>query len=366
MKKLITLVLCLAMVTATFAGCTTAPATETPTATEAPATTDVPVATEVPVVEPTEAPAAGGQKTGLAVITTVDKSVAAGEKDGKAQADSMIVAVSVDVNGVISRCNIDSAQTAIGFNKDGKLTTDVATLFPSKQELGANYGMAKASAIGKEWNEQIDALAAYCVGKTIDQVKGIAMTETTAPADADLAASCTISIAGYLNAIAKAVEYAAETDAMSGDKLGLGVITNMRKSLDVAKDADGLAQAYSTYAVVTVDANGKITSCIIDASQANVNFDKAGAITSDLTAEVKTKNELGAAYGMAKASAIGKEWNEQAAAFAAYCVGKTADEVKGIAMNDQGLAADADLIASVTVHIGEFMDVVAKAVANAK
>ena len=87
---------------------------------------------------------------------------------------------------------------------------------------------------------------------------------------------------------------------------------------------------------------------------------------TDLNAPVQTKNELGEAYGMKKASAIGKEWNEQAAAFSAYCMGKTADEVKGIAMDETGLAADADLLAGCTVHIGEFMNVVATAAMNAK
>ena len=89
-----------------------------------------------------------------------------------------------------------------------------------------------------------------------------------------------------------------------------------------------------------------ITSCNIDAVQANVNFDTAGAITTDLTAPVLTKNQLGDSYGMKKASAIGKEWYEQAAAFGAYVAGK---------------AGDADLAASVTISIGGFQTLVAKA-----
>lgn len=337
-----------------------------PVATEAPA-----AATEAPAQEETaepsaEAPTAAALKTGFAAVISVADSASAGDEDGKAKADGILVAVSVDDAGKIVRCSIDSTQTVINFAKDGKIVTDMATEFPTKQEIGADYGMAKASSIGKEWNEQIDALAAYVVGKTAEEVRGIAMTETTAPADADLAASCTISIGGYIDAIAKAADNANVPGATESDLLGLGIVTNMSKSADASADKAGVAQAYSTYAVVTVDGEGKITSCMIDASQANVNFDAAGQITSDLTAAVATKNELGENYGMAKASAIGKEWNEQAAAFAAYCVGKTAEEVKGIAMDEQGLATDADLLASVTVHIGEFMNVVAKAVENAK
>ena len=69
---------------------------------------------------------------------------------------------------------------------------------------------------------------------------------------------------------------------------------------------------------------------------------------------------------MAKASSIGKEWNEQAAAFAQYVLGKTVDEVKGIAVNEEGVATDADLTASVTVHIAPFVANIEKAAQFAK
>ena len=54
------------------------------------------------------------------------------------------------------------------------------------------------------------------------------------------------------------------------------------------------------------------------------------------------------------------EWNEQAASFAAYVTGKTVDEVTGIAVSE-GKPADADLAASVTISIGDFQGLIAKA-----
>ena len=89
--------------------------------------------------------------------------------------------------------------------------------------------------------------------------------------------------------------------------------------------------------------------------------DTAGHITTDLTAAPKTKNELGDDYGMRKASSIGKEWNEQAAGFCAYVTGKTVAEIKGLAVDEGGKAADADLAATVTVGIGEFQTLIEKA-----
>ncbi|HPO04480.1 MAG TPA: hypothetical protein PLV37_03095 [Bacillota bacterium] len=313
----------------------------------------------------TDVPAAGAVKTGYAVVTSAAKSVDADEKNGTAQADSTVVAVTVDENGIITNCVIDHAQTKIEISKDGKIVTPLDTVIPGKQELGEAYGMKKASSIGKEWNEQATALSNYVIGKTVSEVKGIAVNEKGAPADSDLASSVTVSIGGYVAAIEKAVANAEDMGASADDRLGVGIVTTIDKSKD-AGDEEGLAQAYTNYAVVTFDKAGVITSCIIDASQTNINFTKEGKITTDLTAEVKTKNELGAAYGMIKASSIGKEWNEQAAAFAAYVVGKTADEVKGIALTEDGVAADADLSASVTVHIGPFMNNVAKAFDLAK
>ena len=104
-----------------------------------------------------------------------------------------------------------------------------------------------------------------------------------------------------------------------------------------------------------------ITSCAIDAVQAKVAFDATGAITSDVSAPVQTKNELGEAYGMKAWAGAKYEWNEQAANFAAYVTGKTAAEVAGIAVDEGTKPTDADLSASVTIAIGGFQALIAKA-----
>ena len=223
----------------------------------------------------------------------------------------------------------------------------------SSDLLGDGYGMKKASSIGKEWNEQAAALAGYAVGKTVDQLKGMAVGEDGKAADADLAASVTLYIGSFVDGIETAAANASHMGASKGDRLSLASETNMSKSKDAADGKDGVAQAYATIAAVTFGGDA-ITSCYIDAVQANVNFDAAGRITTDLTAAPQTKNQLGDGYGMKSASSIGKEWNEQAAAFCAYVTGKTAAEVKGLAVDESGKAADADLAASVTVGIGEF------------
>ena len=104
-----------------------------------------------------------------------------------------------------------------------------------------------------------------------------------------------------------------------------------------------------------------ITSCILDALQAKVSFDTAGQITTDLTAPMQTKNELGEAYGMKAYAGSAYEWNEQAAAFAAYATGKTAAEVAGIAVDESSKVTDADLATTVTISVGGFLGLIEKA-----
>ena len=353
-KKVLSIALVLALALSLLAGCSSKPVVEpskdpgsSPSA-SAPAGSE-PVDETVPV------------KTGLSMIASVAKSKdATAEKDGQAQANIALVAVTVDDNGVIDSCVIDEIQAKINFNTAGALTTDIATEFASKGELGEDYGMKKASSIGKEWNEQVAALAAYAVGKTVEELKGIAVNEEGVPTDADLAASVTLSIGEFLDGIEAAVNNAAHMGAQKGDRLALTSSTHMSKSKDATAEKNGRAQAYATVAAVTLNGS-TVTSCYIDSVQANVDFDTSGVIVTDLTAPIATKNELGEDYGMKKASSIGKEWNEQAAAFCAYVTGKTLDEVAGIAVNEDGGAADADLAASVTVGIGEFQALIAKA-----
>ncbi len=344
MRKKVTFLLILAMVMLAFAAC--GGAQEEPPAQDNP-------------------PAAETVKTGLAVITSAAKSKDAGDQNGSAQTDSLVVAVTVDDEGKIVNCVIDQAQTKIEFSKEGKIVTPLDTVFLAKKELGTDYGMGKVSAIGKEWNQQADAFADYVAGKTVEEVKGIAVNEEGVPAGADLTSSVTVHVNDFIEGIEKAVGNALDLGASVDDKLGLGVLTTISKSKD-AGEGDGLAQAYTYYTATTFGADGVITTSIIDSSQTNISISKEGKITSDINAAFETKNELGDAYGMKKASAIGKEWSEQADAFAKYIVGKTMDEVKGIAMNEEGVPEGDDLKSSVTIHVGDFLTILEKAFKTAK
>lgn len=307
-----------------------------------------------------------GLKLGFSVITGIDKSKdASTDGDGLAQVDSTLVALLLDANNTIVDLYIDDVQTKMPFAATGTLGAGFPSDVKTKMELGTDYGMSKVSKVG-EWDAQIAALRAYMLGKTVAQVQGIAVDDATHPTDADLTAGCTMAIGDYIVAVVAAADSAQPVPSAATDKVGIGIVVTTDKSKDVADGKDGLAQAYGTYAAVTVNEAGVVTAAMIDGTMGNVNFDATGKITSDTTAKIATKQQIGDAYGMRTASPIGKEWYEQANAFAAYVVGKTAAEIDGIALDNAEKPTDVDLTASVTISAGAFKAVVLKAIANAQ
>ena len=308
------------------------------------------------------APAAeGALKTGLYIGTGIgDSTSATAEAAGSAAYDVTIVAVTVDDAGVIQDCIIDSIKASVAFDAAGAITSDIAAAVPTKNELGEAYGMKAYAGSKYEWNEQAAALADYAVGKTVEQLKTGAVNESGYAADADLATTATIYIGGYVSGIEAAVNNARHLGAQAGDELKLAVISKLSSSTSATAEANGTAQLDSDVTALTLK-DGVITSCAIDALQAKVAFNAAGAITTDLAAPVQTKNELGEAYGMKAWAGSKYEWNEQAASFAAYVTGKTAEEVKGIAVTETTAPAEADLASTVTIAIGGFQALVEKA-----
>ena len=289
----------------------------------------------------------GAVKTGLAIVTGLGKSAGAtAEAEGKADYDVTLVAVTVDDNGVITDCIIDSLGTSVAFGTDGVITTDLTA------------AVSKVSQVG-EWYQQAGALADYAVGKTVEELKTGAVNESGYAADADLATSATIYLGGYVGAVEKAVANAKHLGAQAGDELKLASISSLTDSKSA--DAENAGNAQLNCDAVAMTMNGDtITSCYIDSLQAKVAFDAAGAITSDLAAP-QTKNELGDAYGMKSIAYAKYEWYEQAANFSAYVTGKTPADVAGIAIDEGTKPTDADLATSVTIAVGGFQALIAKA-----
>ena len=361
MKRMFLLVIALVVTMALLAGC--AGTTVVINECTCPVEGYTPAVTEPEdVLDSVEVPE-GQVKTGLAVFTNVSDSVSATqEEEGKIQYDLTIAAVTVDDKGVIRSCTIDSVPASVAVDATGAITSDLNAQIKTKNEQGADYGMVAWGGAIAEWDEQVKALCDYAVGKTVDELKNGAIDETgKAPAGSDLASSATIYLGGYVSAIEAAANNAQTLGAEAGDQLTLVTLSSLGSSTAATADAAGNAQLDVNIAAITSN-NGVITSCIIDAVQAKVGFDATGTITADLSAAIPTKNELGENYGMVAWGGAIAEWNEQAAAFAAYVTGKTAQEVAGIAVSE-GKPADSDLASSVTISIGDFQALIAKAFA---
>lgn len=158
-------------------------------------------------------------------------------------------------------------------------------------------------------------------------------------------------------------------------RFGLGIVTAEGAASDFeaadptdedSKDKKGSASATYTACVITLDADGKITSAKFDAFEGKVEYDGTGVGTvSNLT----SKYALGEAYGMKAYAGSTLEWFEQADAFAAKLVGKTESEIASL-MSIEGETAGkgtADLIAAgCTIYVSDFVKAAQAAYANAK
>ena len=298
--------------------------------------------------EDTNKDAVATAKTGYAISSEI-KEDEYNKSETALEIDSVCAAVLVDADGKIIDVKIDEAQTKPDLKKDNGDVSDLRTKLEKKED----YGMKSTSPIGKEWYEQVEAFEAWAKGKTAEEVKA-GIGEDGYASDADLKAGCTIYANGFATVTAKAVENATDCGAKATDTLKLGMTTSKyyeSNETNLQYDTD--------YAIVTVDADGKVTSCIIDASQAKCTI-ADGQFTVEKGA-FKSKKELGDDYAMKSASPIGKEWYEQAAAYEQWCIGKTADEIKGCYGEDMS-ASDADLKAGCTITISAIADNTAKAI----
>lgn len=286
-------------------------------------------------------------KTGLGVVGQI-LSV----EDTTLEINTVAAAVTVDENGKVVAIKIDEAQTKPDLAVENGTVADLRT----KLEKQGDYGMKGVSPISKEWFEQVAAFEDWAVGKTADEIAAVAVGADGKTTDTDLASGCTITVTGFIEAATKAIKSAQDLGATSADTLNIALTTEKyyeSNETNLQYDTDITA--------VTVDKDGKITSCLIDATQG-----KCAIADGKFTVEagpIISKKELKDDYAMRETSAaigIGKEWYEQAAAFEAWAVGKTAADLTASIAED-GKTSDAELKAGCTITVSSIAKNVAKA-----
>ena len=123
---------------------------------------------------------------GIEAMNGTSDITATDDKDVNAQVDVSIVALTTDADRRATSAIADMAEPALTVVSDGGVTAP--DLVKTKLELGEDYGMRGASALGKEWYEHSEGFCDALKGKTRTEIAGLS------GGDADLKALCTIDI----------------------------------------------------------------------------------------------------------------------------------------------------------------------------
>ena len=280
---------------------------------------------------------------------------ATADKDGSGKLDVTFAAVSLDKDGKIVACALDTASNTVNFTVDGKAKAN--NEFKTKYELGADYNMVTYGGATKEWFEQADAFEKVVAGKTIAEVKAL-VAEGNKGNDEVVAAGCSIMINEFVAAIEKACNAAADSNVTANDTLKVTAYTE-QTCTDATADKDGSNKVSTTVFAAAVDKDGKVVAASSDCVEVAFTFTTAGASTFDATKPVVSKKEKGVDYGMVAYGGATKEWFEQAAAFDAACIGKTATEIAGLMGADGKGVADLQT-AGCTIYVTGFVKAASK------
>ena len=293
-------------------------------------------------------------KMGLGLCTEVS-ATNAGEKDGTGIATVTAALITVDANGKIVACQIDTMDNQVSYTAEGKAVANSS--FKTKYELGADYNMVLYGEAKAEWFEQVDAFETVVVGKSLNEVKALVAEGDTGTSDV-VAAGCTIKVKDFVLAVEKAFANLVDSNATASSTLKLGMNTE-QITADATEEKDGSNQVETTVFAAALDAEGKVVAAASDCVQVTFTFDIAGASTFDATATVSTKRELGADYNMVLYGEAKAEWFEQADAFNALCIGKTVSEIKALCASDN-YGTDAVKTAGCTIKVNGFTKAAAK------
>ncbi len=299
--------------------------------------------------------AAATVKFGAGVYTSTPTTADATEdKDGSGKLDVTVAAVTVDADGKIVACALDTASNTVKFTADGKAVANGE--FKTKYEMGADYNMVAYGGATKEWFEQADAFEALVAGKTLNEVKAL-VTDANKGTEEVINAGCTIMINEFVGAIEKA--YAAATVEVSADATLKVTMATEQTCTDATEEKDG-SNKVAVYAFASAtDADGKILAASSDCVEVTFTFDMTGVSTLDTTKAIASKREQGTNYGMVAWGGSAKEWFEQADAFDAACIGKTASDVAGLMGEDGKGVADLQA-AGCTVYVSGFVKAASK------
>ena len=295
-------------------------------------------------------------KFGSAVyVSPLTATDATADKDGSGKADITVAAVTVDASGNIITCALDTASNTVHFSADGKAIANPE--FKTKYESGKDYGMVAYGGAVKEWYEQADTFETLVIGKNLEQVKAL-VTASGKGTDEVISAGCTIAVNEFVGAIEKAYNAASVSTVTADHTIKVTAHTD-QTCTDATADKDGNNKVATTFFAAAVDADGKVVAASSDCVEVDFTFNVDGNTTLDTAKPILSKKEYGDSYGMVAYGGAVKEWYEQAAAFDAACIGKTAAQIATLATAD-GKGAQALKQAGCTIDVSGFIKAAAK------
>lgn len=301
------------------------------------------------MIKPAEGSVKGQYKLGMGTAVTLNSS----EEDG-AGAAVTTVAVITDGNGKIVDCVVDCSDFKYSF-EDAKAQT--VKEYPTKNELGDDYGMVAYAGAKYEWYQQAENFANFVIGKDAKDATFLALGADGKAADADLISGCTIAIGDFKKALVKAMGDTLATSFKSDETPVLSLAMTTKDTFSEAGEGYPADKVTDICAVASYE--GKVLASVTDVAETNFVYGQDGALaTSDYSG---TKREKLDSYGMVAYAGAKYEWYEQADNFCEYIEGMTAEEIAAIDMNDSGKAEDADLTAGCTIAVGDLVKIAEKA-----
>lgn len=284
-----------------------------------------------------------GRSLGLGSVNTL-----AVDGNEKTIVKTTVAAVVLDKDGRITECKLDEAEFPVEL-KSGVLqvAVDLLTKGETEDYTLTDRDLGAGNTSNASWDDQVEAFCDYVEGMTGAEVSAIAATD----GKSEMIKGCDLIITDFIQAVHQATEMAKSKNIAAGDELELAV--SVAKS---GESTDAKPQFDIEMAAVTLGGDDRITACMTDTAQAKLTIENS--LFSHAAGKMDTKRGMGDAYGMKEASSLKKEWFEQADAFDAYAVGKTAAELSKVNVGADGKT---DAISGCTIAISGMLKNAVKA-----
>ncbi len=284
-----------------------------------------------------------GRSLGLGSVNTL-----AVDGNEKTTVKTTVAAVVLDKDGKITECKLDEAEFPVEL-KNGALqvAVDLLTKGETEDYTLTDRDLGAGNTSNASWDDQVEAFCDYVEGMTGNQVSAIAATD----GKSEMIEGCDLIITDFISAVHEATKMAKAKNIAAGDELELAV--SVAKS---GESTDAKPQFDIEMAAVTLGGGDRITACITDTAQAKLTIENS--LFSHAAGKMDTKRGKGDGYGMKQASSVKKEWYEQADAFDAYAVGKTAEELSKLSVGNDGKT---DAISGCTMAISGMLKNAVKA-----